>query len=144
MENAKGSKLLSVVLVLAALFVLAACARVPQKTAPSPDAQQAGGYQTISAEQAQRLIGAEDVAIVDVREPDEYAAGHLIDATLIPLGTIEETAVRTIPDKNATILVYCRSGVRSADASQKLAALGYTNVYNLDGGISAWTGDVES
>ena len=78
------------------------------------------------------------VTVVDVREAAEYAAGHLPGAILLPLGTITaETAAAAIPSKDATVLVYCRSGKRSQTGSAALAALGYTDICNI-GGIMTW------
>ena len=79
--------------------------------------------------------------IVDVRREDEYAAGHIPEAILIPNETIGNDQPAELPDLNQIILVYCRSGRRSKEASQKLANMGYTNVYEF-GGIIDWTGEV--
>jgi len=82
--------------------------------------------------------------ILDVRTEEEYAAGHIPDAILLPVGTISaETAAEVIPELDSVVLVYCRSGNRSKTASQALADLGYTNVYEF-GGINDWSYDVES
>ena len=81
--------------------------------------------------------------ILDVREQDEYNAGHIPDAVLLPVGTInEETAASAIPEKDTVVLVYCRSGNRSKTASQALADLGYTQIYEF-GGIKDWPYEVE-
>ena len=80
--------------------------------------------------------------IVDVRRSDEYAKGHIPGAILIPNESITDIPPEELPDKNQTILVYCRTGRRSKEASQKLADMGYVNVYEF-GGIEDWTGDVE-
>ena len=79
--------------------------------------------------------------ILDVRRPDEYQAGHIPGAINIPNETIGSEALPQLPDKDQTILVYCRSGNRSKQASEKLAALGYTRVLEF-GGILDWTGQV--
>ena len=95
------------------------------------------GYRNITAEEAKELMDNEDVIIVDVRRQDEYDAGHIEDAVLIPNETIENEAPEVIEDRDAKILVYCRSGRRSKEASQKLLELGYTEVYDF-GGIIDW------
>jgi rhodanese-related sulfurtransferase len=78
--------------------------------------------------------------IIDVREPSEFARdGHIPGAALVPLATLEQVQ---LPEWHAPILVVCRSGRRSALACQRLTALGFTRVDNLDGGVSAW-GDGE-
>ena len=79
---------------------------------------------------------------VDVREPDEYAVGHIPGAKLLPLGEVNSRAAEVLPEKEATWLVYCRTGRRSAEAVQKLDALGYSNLYDL-GGILSWPYEIE-
>jgi len=79
--------------------------------------------------------------IVDVRREDEYAEGHIPEAILIPNESIGNTNPKELPDSDQIILVYCRSGRRSKEASQKLADLGYSHVYEF-GGIIDWTGEV--
>lgn len=69
-----------------------------------------------------------------LREQDEYDSGHIPGAVLLPVGTIDEdTAAVVIPEKDSTVLVYCRSGNRSKIASSTLAELGYTNIYEFGG-----------
>lgn len=97
-------------------------------------------YQTISASQAKDMMEQEDVVIIDVREEDEYKQGHIKNAVLIPLNTIDENNPQ-LPDKNQTLLIYCRSGNRSAKAAKKFIKLGYQNVYDF-GGIIDWTYDI--
>ena len=74
--------------------------------------------------------------LIDVREPDEYTAGHAENATLIPLGDIQSGKL-TEPDKTKTIYVYCRSGNRAGIAKSSLESQGYTTVENL-GGLDDW------
>ena len=81
--------------------------------------------------------------IVDVRRPDEYAQEHITGAINVPNETIEDEAPEALPDKEQMLLVYCRSGNRSKEASKKLADMGYTNVYEF-GGIETWEGDTET
>ena len=98
-------------------------------------------YQKISAQQAKDRIDSGDaVIILDVRTAEEFAAGHIPNAILIPNETIIDTRPELLPDLNAEILVYCRSGNRSAQAANKLIAMGYTNVYDF-GGIIDWPYD---
>lgn len=101
-------------------------------------------YMQITAEQAKEIMDTQEEAlIVDVREQSEYDEGHIPGAVLLPVGTIsEETAAEVISDKDATVLVYCRSGNRSKTAAQALADLGYTQVCEF-GGIRDWPYDVE-
>lgn len=101
-------------------------------------------YQPISQEEAKEMMDTQDVIILDVREQDEYDSGHIPGAVLLPVGTIdEETAAEVIPEKDSTVLVYCRSGNRSKTASSALAELGYTNIYEF-GGINTWPYETES
>ena len=97
-----------------------------------------GAYRQISQEEAKEMMDNQEVIILDVREQDEYDGGHIPGAVLLPVGTInEETAAGVIPEKDATVLVYCRSGNRSRTASSALADLGYPNIYEF-GGINTW------
>lgn len=75
--------------------------------------------------------------LVDVREPAEFAAGHIDGALAMPLGTIE-TAYRTLP-AGVTLVVYCREGNRSAKAVSFLVSHGYPKAVSLDGGYTAWS-----
>lgn len=102
---------------------------------------QAGSYTHIDQETAKQMMANEDGhIIVDVRSKDEYAAGHIPGAICIPNESITNTQPEELPDLDQVILVYCRSGNRSRQASEKLAAMGYTNVYEF-GGIKDWTGE---
>ena len=120
--------------VLAALVALNGC------SAPEPAE---AGYRQISQEEAKEMMDTETVVILDVREQSEFDAGHIPGAVLLPVGTItEETAADVIPEKDSVVLVYCRSGNRSKTASQTLAELGYTQVYEF-GGINTWPYEIE-
>ncbi len=100
-------------------------------------------YQQISQEEAKEMMDSQEVLILDVREQDEYDSGHIPGAVLLPVGSItEESAAEVIPEKDATVLVYCRSGNRSKTAAKTLAELGYTGIYEF-GGITTWPYDVE-
>lgn len=100
-------------------------------------------YQQITQEEAKQMMDTQDVVILDVREQREFDAGHIPGAVLLPVGTIdEETAAAVIPEKDAVVLVYCRSGNRSKTASSVLAELGYTGIYEF-GGIHTWPYDIE-
>ena len=95
-------------------------------------------FQMISNKEAKQMMDEQkDSLILDVRTEDEYERGHIPQAVLLPLDTIEEDASSELPKKDQTILVYCRSGVRSKIAARILDAMGYTNVYEF-GGILEW------
>lgn len=100
-----------------------------------------GSYKEIYPHEVnERLQRKERVVIVDVREPDEFAAGHIPDAKNIPLGSIPG-ALNQIDPKQQTIVV-CQGGGRSARACEYLSSLGY-HVINMVGGMSAWSGDID-
>ena len=95
-------------------------------------------YQQITAQDAKKLMDTEsDYVIIDARTEEEFATGHIENAILIPEYEIAERAENELPDKDALILVYCRSGRRSKIASEELVKLGYTNVKEF-GGIIDW------
>ena len=101
-------------------------------------------YRQIAQEEAKQMMDErEDAVVLDVRERDEYDAGHIPGAVLLPVGAIDgDTAAQVIPEKDSVVLVYCRSGNRSKTASQALADLGYTQVYEF-GGIRDWPYEIE-
>lgn len=95
-------------------------------------------YKQITQPEAKKIMDSgEDYILLDVREMEEFDEGHIEGALLIPYTEIEEKAEEMLPDKNAQILVYCRSGRRSKIAAGTLAELGYTNVKEF-GGIIDW------
>ena len=101
-------------------------------------------YQNIAPEAAKKLLESdEEVILVDVRTPAEYAEKHIPDSVLIPVDQLEKEASSRISSKDTQIIVYCRSGNRSVTAAKALVNMGYTKVYNL-GGINAWPYDTEN
>ena len=124
-------KLLSVFL---AVILLAGC------SAPKENVS----YRQISMDEAITMMEEESgYIILDVRTPEEFADEHIPGAVNIPNETIAAEEIPELPDKEQLILVYCRSGNRSKQASEKLAALGYTNVVEF-GGINSWPGETVS
>ena len=97
-------------------------------------------YQKITPAEAKVIIESGNATILDVRTADEFAERHLPDAILIPDTDIVRKAPEMLPDKAQIILVYCRSGVRSARAANALIELGYIHVYDI-GGIMDWPYD---
>ena len=96
-------------------------------------------FNRISQEDAKEMMEMEDGhVIVDVRRQDEYRKGHIPGAVLIPNESISVAPPEQLPDKDQIILIYCRTGARSKQAAQKLADMGYTNLYEF-GGIMNWT-----
>lgn len=96
---------------------------------------------TVSVRDLYAAIGQEPApTLLDVREPEEYAAGHVEGALLMPLARTVEMALAAELPKDEPVYVFCRSGNRSLQAAQALVAAGYEDVRNVDGGIIAWTG----
>lgn len=103
---------------------------------------ESGTYKQISSDEAAELMKTEkDFIILDVRRQDEFDSGHIPGAICVPNETIGTADIPELPDKSQLILVYCRSGRRSKEASQKLADMGYTNITEF-GGIIDWKGEV--
>ena len=99
-------------------------------------------YSQISQNEAMEMMARDNGhVVVDVRRQDEYDAGHIPGAILIPNESIGSDPPETLPDYDQIILIYCRTGNRSKQAAEKLAAMGYTNIYEF-GGINSWTGDI--
>ncbi len=123
----------------ALLLLLTACSSGPQVMDGEDMVQ---SYTQISQDEAKEMMQQDDGhVIVDVRRPDEFAAGHIPGAICIPNETIESEQPEELPDTDQIILIYCRSGNRSKQAAQKLFDMGYTNIYEF-GGIIDWTGEV--
>ena len=100
-------------------------------------------YEIITVEDAKKIMDSgEDIVILDVREQDEFDAGHIAGSILIPYTEIENKAEEMLTDKDAQILVYCRSGRRSKIAAEALSKLGYSNIKEF-GGIIDWPYEVE-
>lgn len=119
--------------VMAAFLLIAGCSARKEKTGDSVEA-----YHKIDAETAKEMMDAGGVTIVDVRTKEEYEEGHVPGAILIPNEEIDKEEPEALSDKEAVILVYCRSGRRSKAASDKLVEMGYQNIYDF-GGIIDWT-----
>lgn len=118
------------VLFVAALVMLAGCSAG------------SAAYKQISQTEAKQMMQQNDgYVIVDVRRQDEFDSGHIKDAILIPNESITDQKPSELPDLNQVILIYCRSGNRSKQAAQKLADMGYTNIYEF-GGINTWDGEI--
>lgn len=94
----------------------------------------------VNADVARKLLAEGNIALIDTREESEFAAGHIDNAILIPRGTLEFkiSNVPELSDKSKAVLIYCRTGGRSALAAQTLQNLGYTNVLSLAGGFEGW------
>jgi rhodanese-related sulfurtransferase len=95
-------------------------------------------HKTVSPTEAVVLMNDENTVVIDVREASEFAEGHIEGARHIPLAKLEERAFELQDHKQKPVIVTCQSGTRSGAASRKLAALGFTNVYEMKGGLLAW------
>ena len=103
---------------------------------------QTNTYRQITMDEAVTMMAQETgYIILDVRRPDEFAAGHIPNAINVANETIGTAEIPELPDKDQLIMVYCRSGRRSKEASEKLVKLGYTNIVEF-GGILDWKGDI--
>jgi len=155
MRTKKNAMLLSLACLIAAMCLLSgscggdgtqgmgSAGDMPDGSAPADsgsqqtDAQQPASQSITAADLQNMMSEGQDYTLVDVRTDSEYQAGHIEGAILIPVDVIGDQAASYLPDKNAFIVVYCRSGARSASAAAALVNLGYTNIHDL-GGISNW------
>ncbi|MBR1735862.1 MAG: rhodanese-like domain-containing protein [Firmicutes bacterium] len=129
------------ILIFAVLFVSLTTACTKEENANS-GYESSKSFRQISQDEAKQMIAKDDGhIIVDVRRFDEYDRAHIPGAICIPNESIENEYPEELPDLEQIILVYCRSGNRSKQASQKLVDMGYTNVYEF-GGIIDWTGEI--
>ena len=128
--------------IIALILTIALCfsSLISCTTAKTGDGSNAAiSYEQITAEKAKAIMDEEDAYIIlDVRSQEEYDSGHIAGAIVIPDTEITAKAETILTDKDALILVYCRSGRRSKNAASELATLGYTNVKEF-GGINSWT-----
>jgi rhodanese-related sulfurtransferase len=102
-----------------------------------------GVVSSMNQDEAKRNMDEnENIILLDVRTPEEYKESHIPGSILIPISTINKGVEKELPDKDATIYVYCRSGNRSESAAKMLMHFGYTQVYNI-GGITTWPYETE-
>ena len=93
-------------------------------------------FQRIEPEEARAMIEGGEVTVIDVREPGEYASGHIPNARLVPLARILSAPAASVGEDN--VIFVCEVGQRSAVAAEVAASLGKERLYNLEGGTSAW------
>lgn len=118
-----------IILVLVCILFVVGCDKEDNKSVD---------YQNIEARQVFKEDNPNTYFILDVRSRLEYSKGHIEDAINVPLDELDANIIDLIPNKERKILVYCQSGSRSKAASEKLVSYGYTNIYNMVGGISAY------
>lgn len=129
-------------LMVCACFVGCGSENGGENAAQAPQGQSEAVWQTISAEEAHTMMEAGDALVVDVRTQEEFAEGHVCDAVLLPLDEITQDSVAAVvSDKAQKVLIYCRSGRRSALAAEAIAGMGYEKVYDF-GGIQDWPYEV--
>lgn len=143
----RGRLVAVVTLALTGALALAACSSAPAESedasmnaSGSSTAPSTSAYAKITADEAQAMMDAGSPTIVDVRTAQEYAEGHVPGAINIPVENIGSDKPAELADTDADLIVYCRTGVRSKQASDKLVELGYQHVNDM-GGIVDWTGD---
>ena len=132
------------VLAAGMLIITAGCeaGKTDETSMTQEETGMSAAYTRITQEEAKEMMGRDDGhIIVDVRRRDEYDAGHIPGAILIPNESIGTEKPAELPDPDQIILIYCRSGNRSKQAAQKLADMGYTHIYEF-GGIITWTGEI--
>ena len=135
----KAKKFLPIVLLILITIILGACSSA--KTDSIASSKSDNIYEKITAEKVkQRIDSGEPITILDVRTKEEFDEKHIEGAILIPNEEIGNEPPSQLPDKNAEILIYCRSGNRSRQAAEKLISMGYTNVKDF-GGINDWSYD---
>jgi rhodanese-related sulfurtransferase len=120
---------------LVAALALGACGASPA-TPGAPGAGQAAPAAVNLAQLPNALRDNPDVVLIDVREQEEYDAGHIPGVKLIPLGQLQQRLAEIPTDK--TVVVTCRSGNRSGQGAVLLRQSGFSRVHNMDGGILAW------
>jgi rhodanese-related sulfurtransferase len=99
---------------------------------------QGGGGAQVTTGEATKLINREDAQVLDVREPLDYAAGHVAGARNIPLAKLSERAAELEKFKSVPLIICCETGIRSNRAIKDLKKLGFERVFSLDGGVAAW------
>ena len=127
------------ILCMTLIFILTGC----RNTDSVRNTEQKAGYEQVSMEEGLELMQEDSgYILLDVRRTDEFEEGHIPGAINIPNESIGTEEIAELPDKNQTIYVYCLSGNRSKQASQKLVDLGYTDVIEF-GGIIDYSGEIE-
>jgi rhodanese-related sulfurtransferase len=121
--------LTTLIIILALIAVLVTVTMITHK-----------GFSSVNPQAAQEMLKNSGTTLLDVRTPEEFRAGHLKGATLIPVAELAERIGELGSEKERQILVYCRGGNRSLAASRILKQNGFTRIANLQGGIMAWTG----
>ena len=121
------------------IFAVSACQTASTETASNAQGNAAQSeIKQISVEQAKDVVGAKDTQFIDVRTTGEYAGGHALKAMNFPLDALEKDLAKL--DKNQPVYVICQTGRRSQKGAEILQKAGFKNIYNINGGTSAWEG----
>ena len=125
------------ILFFAVMMLFASCSEAQKK---STNKQNKAMFQNLNVNEFEQGMTQNEAVIIDVRTPMEYQEGHIKNSKLIDISDRDfESQIERL-DKNKTYYVYCRSGGRSSSASQIMVEKGFTKVYNLQGGMIAWSG----
>jgi rhodanese-related sulfurtransferase len=136
----KQKLILVIALMISAAFAFnASLALAKDMTAKDFEAEALKHISTISVAEAKALLDKGGVTFLDVRTQKEYKSGHIPGAINLSRGLIEFKVDKKLPDKNAVVVVYCKSGGRSSLATYTLVRMGYKNLKSMDGGWKAWT-----
>ncbi len=133
----------AVIVLLAAVIIVVIYlaqkdANVPMQKSSLSNSAAKAEYHMITAQEGKEMMDKDkSILLVDVRTQEEYYQGRIAGSILIPDYEIEAKAAIRLPDKDATIIIYCRSGNRSKTAANKLVSMGYAKVYDM-GGIISW------
>jgi rhodanese-related sulfurtransferase len=144
------TKLILIINIVMVIMVLNSCNTKKNSTNDEPKdiAEESknttnSNYQKISTEEGKKMLEEDNnIILLDVRTQEEFDSGHIPGSILIPYDTILENSKEKLKDKEQTIIIYCRSGRRSAIAANDLIKIGYKNVYDM-GGIIDWPYEVE-
>lgn len=96
------------------------------------------GYPSATPGEATQLINRENAVVLDIRQDNEFHAGHIVNAIHVPLGHLKDRKAELEKYKSRPIITVCRSGSRSGQACSQLKKAGFDNIYNLKGGMMAW------
>ena len=135
----KKNLILIIALMISTAFAFnASLALAKDMTAKDLVAEAKKNIASISVSDAKALFDKGGVTFLDCRTSKEFKSGHIPGAVNIPRGLLEFKIAKKIPDKNAQIIMYCKSGGRASLATQSINRMGYKNAKNMDGGWKAW------
>ncbi len=123
-------------LIILAATILAACSNQPAATTPTKINVAGGSYTNVAPTQLKQMLASKDFVLINVHVP--YAGEIAQTDAIIPYDQVAQNIPRFPADKNAKIFLYCQSGRMAAIAAETLIKQGFTNIWNLDGGMSAW------